>query len=179
MIGDINMVNQSCRVKFHQYLQWRPTYAEYQTFLSRGNNDGDIFIPKFIPSNTLDITSEEVECRNGYNGLHLLTNSSMDIWGEQVELQDSDISFGISMIFDLYLSAAFILHKFPFDCQSINVFFESLTTTDFIVLKPYISKPNSVAFELSTMASGAEYKYHSPVVEFNAFAYDDDDENAK
>jgi len=177
-VTDIDCKNQEFHIQYHQYLQWSPTIEEYQNYIL-DNNYRPEFLPKLLPTNAKEIVVDEEETRHGdSNSLHLLTKNSVDVWGEKVQYKsppngDNFCFFAISRKVHATISSPFILHTFPFDCQSLHVFFESLSTIKNVRLMPTIVKDCTMVLETGCMASAPEYNLHLPVIEFNTFASDE------
>ena len=163
------MKNERFRVKYHLYLQWKPTQEEYQ-FLKENPKDGDqLFTPSFEPSNALEFNDSRIEESHPYKSIHILEHGGRDVWGALVSLKSDEVLFGISTYNDAVISSSFSLKTFPFDFQNLHMFFESLSLTDKILLFPTTINETVLDFELGALASDSMYLQHTPVVEFNAF----------
>lgn len=180
-VTDIDCKNQEFHIQYHQYLQWAPTIEEYQSFKNDPSGYRPEFFPRLLPTNAKQIDVDVEETRHGdNNSLHLLTKESVDVWGEKVQYKcppngdgNNFCFFAISRKVHATISSPFILHTFPFDCQSLHVFFESLSTIKNVRLMPSIVKDYTMVLETGCMASAPEYNLHLPVIEFNTFASDE------
>jgi hypothetical protein len=172
-VTNVDTLSQTFQVQVHQYLQWVPTESEYNLILEKGGKKPDIFIPKFLPSNVVGLDFEEEEYREGFDPVHILRPNGTDIWGTSVKLNTNQILLGISRKFLMTISSPLELRNYPFDCQSLHIFFESLVTTDQIVMKPSPLYDSCVDLEMGAMASDVCYKMHPPVIEFSAFGSDE------
>lgn len=163
------MKEQTFHIQFHQYLQWTPTKEEYTEIL-RDPESAGVFKPHFIPSNAVSVESEVEESRGGMHALHVLLPGMLDVWGEEAKMKENEILFGLSRKYEVTVSSPLELSRFPFDVQSLHIFFESMSTTDILILMPCTTRGEVLDLELGAMASDPDYKMHQPVVEFNAFA---------
>jgi hypothetical protein len=170
-VSAIDCINQSFVVQFHQYLQWVPTKAEYSGFISNPVSYRPAFVPTYAPSNAREIEHVEEEVKVGQkNAIHLLMHDSTDIWGEKVDsLENDQVLFGFSHKYRVSISCPMNLHNFPFDVQSLHIFFECLNSTNEVLLYPTLIKDSCCEMELGTMASSPEFKFHQPTIEFAAF----------
>eukprot|EP01038_Epipyxis_sp_PR26KG_P007040 gene7040-9615_t len=169
-VTDVDCKSQNFHMQFHQYLQWAPTHKEYADFMENPSEYSPAFKPNLPPSNARVIESvEEETCFGDSNSLHVLTKGKADVWGQQTLLSDDDILFGLSRKYVAIVGSGFNLRSFPCDYQSLHVFFESMLSTNEMILLPVFTKDECLDIELGTMPSSPEFEFLTPIMEFNAF----------
>lgn len=173
-VSNVNMKENSFRVFYHQYLSWYPTDEEMATFTAAkkaGSSSVEgVFVPRILPSNAIEIASEEDELRGSSMALHVLEDGGLDIWGARVKISSGKAMLGISRKYQVLLSSCFQLREFPLDLQHLHIFFESMETSATIIYRPAITYETVLDLEFGAIASDADYIFHPPVVEFNVFS---------
>lgn len=174
-INNLDVKLQEFQISFHQYLQWVPTQQEYEIMSNpeRTKEDVDsIFRPTVFPSNAKDIDDGVEEERENLPALHMLRPGDRDIWGETVRLTGNQVLLGISRKYKATISSPLNLRSYPFDFQSLHIFFECLQSTRSIVLMPSPLRKSCVDVELGAWASDVNFALHPPVIEFAAYGKD-------
>jgi hypothetical protein len=171
----IDGISQTYQIKYYNYLQWAPTQDEYHAFLKDPDTYTPAFLPTFQPTNIVDLTSEVDEIKFGTkNKIHLLQRGGRNVWSQELDMPDGEVYFGWSRLCVATVSSYYDMRSFPFDMQSLHLFFESAITTKDIVFIRNVMYSNrcSLCVEQSTLASDSDFEICHPVIEFNAF--DDD-----
>jgi hypothetical protein len=170
----MNCVDQSFVIQFHQYFQWVPKKEEHEGYIANPRGYKPDFMPNYPPSNAREVESEHEEFKmNQPNALHILTCNSSDLWGETVKnIRDDQILFGLSRKYRVSISSPMDLHNFPFDIQSLHIYFECMNSTNEVKLLPCFAKDSCCEMELGTMASSPDFVFHEPIIEFSAFGED-------
>lgn len=152
-------------------MQWAPTEDELREYLVNPESYSPAFLPRYPPTNALVVTCEENEIVFGaMNSLHLLENGKKNVWSQDVtNLPLNHVYFGFSRKFDCVISCPLFLSDFPYDTQSLHVFFETNLTTSVVRLSPTFLYEATLDIELGSLASAADFKIVSPIMEFNAF----------
>jgi hypothetical protein len=129
------------------------------------------FLPRYPPTNALAVQAEEVEyCFEKKNPLHIIRNGGMNVWSQDVDsLQENAVYFGISRKFDCLMSCPMNFKAFPYDLQSLHVFFETNLTTAVVQLVPTLLYKATLDIEFGSLASSADFFILPPIMEFNAF----------
>jgi len=165
-ISDVNMKEQKFRLVYSLYLQWHPSKRELDSYNT--NQPDKITLPRILPSNMISMELEELELREGGCAVHLLEDGGVDIWGMTVSLDDKTPLMGVARNYVAIISAPFGLNAYPFDCQSLHVFFETSKTTIQLMPTPILKQPCCM-IEVGALASDPDYKIYPPVIEFNDF----------
>ena len=166
-VNRISLKESTFNVIYHQYLQWYPTKRELELFQS--NQIEDIFIPRILPSNAIEILLEEEEVRDSKQPLHLLykSNNTRDIWGKSIKVPTEEPFFAISRKYEVVISSPLQLNDYPLDIQHLHIFFEA--TSQSLKILPTIIYDKILVLEFGALASDPDYKFHKPVVEINEF----------
>jgi len=172
-ITNVSTKDSTFKLFYHQYLQWYATQAEFDKF--QQGDTAEIFVPRILPTNCVEVTSEEDELRGSPTAVHLVKDGEPDIWGEVATFATDDENvekrplLGISRKYQVTLSSPMRLQDYPLDVQHLNVFFEAMQTTAHIIFLPSFIYSDTVNLEFGAFASDPDYKFFPPAVEFTAF----------
>jgi len=177
-LAEIRSKEQTFFVKYYQYLQWAPTEKEYLAFTKNPENalkHGSIFVPIILPSNALEANLLEVERKGNLYDVHILRggSDSYNIYGERLDIPADHLLFGISRIYQCRVSCAFSLKQFPFDMQSLHLFFEASEDVKSKIFLPVYGVADCVGLEIGAMANDSQFEIKKPVIEFSAFSSED------
>lgn len=177
-LSDIKSKEQTFFVKFYQYLQWAPTrdeLAKYTKSPEHAIKHETIFITRILPSNAVETELLEVERKGNAHDVHVLRggDEQHNIYGEKLELPSDHVLLGISRIYQCTVSCGFALEQFPFDVQSLHLFFEASGDVKNYLFLPVYGVPACVGLEIGAMANDSQFEIHPPVVEFSAFDSED------
>lgn len=145
-VYDIDEVKQSFRTAFFQYLTWVPTIEEYRGMLEDPNGYTPAYQPRLKPSNGRRDSQVELEVPRMMesNPIHILVQGSHDAFGARTFLPKGTVLFGLLRRYEFDIVSSFALKSFPYDHQSLNIFFDAIENTDFVKIHPsnlYQGKP--------------------------------------